>query len=66
MVPSLLVATTDSRHYVEVSDNQYRFHGTRLSMAQVNSMHGTNEFLGVESYENMISIARQMLKKASR
>jgi len=66
VVPSLLVATTDSRHYVEVSDNQYRFHGNRLSMAQVNSMHGTNEFLGVESYENMISIARQMLKKASR
>ena len=66
VVPSLLVATTDSRHYVDVSDNQYRFHGNRVSMEQVNSVHGTNEFLGVESYEDMISIARQMLKKGTR
>ena len=30
VVPSLLVATTDTRHYIDVSDNQYRFQGMMI------------------------------------
>jgi carboxypeptidase PM20D1 len=35
VTPSLLTATTDTRHYIELSDNQYRFHGAMMS-AEVN------------------------------
>lgn len=61
VVPSLLVATTDSRHYTDVTDNQYRFHGIMVGASQANTIHGTNEYLGIESYKNAIAVARQML-----
>jgi carboxypeptidase PM20D1 len=61
IVPSLLVATTDTRHYLEVSDNQYRFQGILVASSQAASVHGTNEYIDVESYENSIAIARQMM-----
>lgn len=66
IVPSLLVATTDTRHYIDVSDNQYRFQGMLVSVSQAASVHGTNEYLGIQSYENAIEVARQMIILGTR
>lgn len=66
IVPSLLVATTDTRHYIDVSDNQYRFQGMLVSVSQASSVHGTNEYLGIQSYENAIEVARQMMILGTR
>jgi len=62
IVPSLLVATTDTRHYIDVSDNQCRFQGVLVASSQASSVHGTNEYVDVESYGNAIAIARQMMR----
>lgn len=61
VVPSLLTATTDTRHYVDLADNQYRFHGIEVAMEQATSIHGTDEYVGVQSYLKSIEIARQIL-----
>jgi len=66
VVPSLLTATTDTRHYVDLVDNQYRFHGVEMVTSQVTSIHGTNEYVGVTSYEKSIEIAVGMIELASR
>lgn len=66
VVPSLLTATTDTRNYIDVADNQYRFHGMLVESNQVTSIHGTNEYVGVESYEKSIEVARQMMKIGAR
>jgi carboxypeptidase PM20D1 len=66
VVPSLLVATTDSHHYIDLADNQYRFQGMMIEASQGNSVHGTNEYIGVPSYEKSIEVARQMMKIGSR
>ena len=66
VVPSLLVATTDTRHYVDLADNQYRFQGMMIEVSQGNSVHGTNEYIGVPSYEKSIEVARLMMKLGSR
>jgi carboxypeptidase PM20D1 len=66
VVPSLLTATTDIRHYVDLADNQYRFHGLLASMEQAASVHGTNEYIDVLSYEKSIAVARQMMRLGSR
>jgi carboxypeptidase PM20D1 len=66
VVPSLLTATTDTRHYVDLADDQYRFHGIELSTGQATSIHGTDEYVDVESYENSIAVARQMIEGAAR
>ena len=62
VAPSLLVATTDTRHYVDVADDQYRFHGVKLASSQASSIHGTDEYIAVDSYEKSIEIARQMIR----
>lgn len=66
VLPSLLTATTDTRNYIDVADDLYRFHGMLVGSDQVSSIHGTNEYVGVESYEKSIEVARQMLKIGSR
>lgn len=66
VVPSLLTATTDTRHYIDLADDQYRFHGMELSITQAQSVHGTNEFIGVQSYEKSIEVARQMMQLGAR
>jgi carboxypeptidase PM20D1 len=66
VTPSLLTATTDTRHYIDLSDNQYRFHGAMMPSSQAGSIHGTNEFIDVQSYENCILIAREMLLRGAR
>ncbi len=62
VAPSLLSGATDTRHYVELVDNIYRFRGMVLLSAQAKGVHGTNEYIGVESFEKSIAVARQMMK----
>jgi carboxypeptidase PM20D1 len=66
IVPSLLVATTDTRHYIDLADNQYRFQGMLVSLSQASSVHGTNEYLDIASYEKAIEVARQMMILGAR
>ncbi|MGI9285298.1 MAG: M20/M25/M40 family metallo-hydrolase [Pseudomonadales bacterium] len=62
VVPSMLFATTDTRHYVGLVDNIYRFHGALVQIEQASGAHGTNERIGVESFENTVAIAEHMLR----
>jgi len=66
VAPSLLAATTDTRHYIDLVDDQYRFHGVMLKSSQASSIHGTDEFIDVASYENAIEVARQMMLLGAR
>jgi carboxypeptidase PM20D1 len=66
VTPSLLTATTDTRHYIDLVDNQYRFHGIMIASSQAKSIHGTDEYIGVDSYEKSIAVARQMMEIGAR
>ena len=65
VTPSLLTATTDTRHYMDVARDQYRFHGSLIHVDQAASIHGTNEFIGVESFRNTVTVAINMLRYGS-
>lgn len=64
VLPSLLTATTDTRHYIEMADNLYRFHGILINLEQSSTVHGTDEYISVESYLKSIDLAREMLQLA--
>lgn len=66
ITPSLLTATTDTRHYVSVVKNLYRFHGMLVAADQASTVHGTGEYIAVESYQNMIEVQRHILRLAAR
>ena len=58
----MLMAVTDTSHYIDLVDNQYRFHGVRMATSQATSIHGTDEYVDVDSYEKSIEIARLMIE----
>ena len=62
VIPSLLSGATDTRHYIDLVDNIYRFHGILMASSQVKSVHGTNEYIDVEGFEASIEIAKQMMR----
>ena len=64
IIPSLLQATTDTRHYVNLAKDQYRFHGNSVTTEQARSVHGTNEYISRDSFNNAISVARGMVQGA--
>jgi carboxypeptidase PM20D1 len=66
IVPSLLVATTDTRHYVDLARDQYRFHGMLVPMADTSGIHGTDEQLSVEALEKAVLVAEGMLRNGAR
>ena len=65
VTPSLLTATTDTRHYVDLADDLYRFHGILMASSQASSIHGTDEYISIQGYENTIAVARQMMQLGS-
>ncbi len=65
VLPSLLIATTDTRHYVDLAQDQLRFHGVSMDASQASSIHGTNEYITIESYLASIDIARRMIQGAA-
>jgi carboxypeptidase PM20D1 len=62
VVPSLLFGATDTRHYIDLVDNLYRYHGMLIDTSQAKGVHGTDEFIEVESFVASIKIARQMIQ----
>lgn len=61
VAPSLVIAQTDGRHMVPVSDQVYRFMPVQLAKADLSRFHGTNERISVEGYKRMIRFYRQLI-----
>ena len=62
MLPYLLSGATDSRHFSELADNIYRFLPVRVSEEQLDGIHGTDERVDAESYEEGIRFYISLMK----
>lgn len=65
VAPALLTATTDSRHYSELTDDVYRFHPWPLDMSDRIGVHGTNERVSVEGMVRAVAISRALITQAA-
>lgn len=65
VAPGLMVAATDSRHYVGVTDKIFRFSPVRANSEDLKRFHGTNERLSVEGYADMIRFYRRLIENAA-
>lgn len=54
VAPTLVLGGTDSRHYLGVADNVYRFTPAILTDEEIAGIHGVNEKLSVANVERMI------------
>ena len=61
VAPSLVIGGTDSKHYVAVADNSYRFLPIRLASEDLKRIHGTDERIAVVDYIESIRFYVQLL-----
>lgn len=62
VVPGLMVAATDSRNYLDVTGNIFRFSPVRATSEDLKRFHGTNERLSVTNYADMIRFYRRLMQ----
>jgi carboxypeptidase PM20D1 len=65
VAPGLMLAVTDSRHYVGVADNIFRFSPVRANADDLKRFHGTNERLSIDGYADMIRFYRRLIENAA-
>ncbi|MCP3097450.1 M20 family peptidase [Myxococcus sp. K15C18031901] len=64
--PYLNVAATDSRHFVGLSDNIYRFFPVHLQREDLSRVHGKDERIAVAGYVDVIRFYAQYLRNVAR
>ena len=62
VAPALVVAATDSRFYLDLADDVYRFLPVVLTSEDIGGIHGYNERIGVEAYKKCIQFYYQLIK----
>ena len=60
--PFLVTATTDSRHYKDITDNIYRFVPMVLDSEDLKKIHGFNESISIENYTLIINFFTELMK----
>jgi carboxypeptidase PM20D1 len=65
VVPGLMVAATDSRHFNGITDTIFRFSPVRATSDDLKRFHGTNERLSVDGYADMIRFYRRLIENSA-
>jgi carboxypeptidase PM20D1 len=63
--PSLVIASTDSKHYAKIADNVYRFLPIRANSEDLSRIHGVNERISVTNYKECINFYYRLIVNSS-
>jgi carboxypeptidase PM20D1 len=66
VAPGLVNATTDSRYFVDVAQDVYRFQPLVASLREIEMIHGTNEHLTLDNLRRMAEFYAQVIATAAR
>jgi carboxypeptidase PM20D1 len=61
VAPGLTLGATDSRHYLDLADNVYRFSPIRVGPADLARFHGINERVKISDYADAVRFYRQLI-----
>jgi carboxypeptidase PM20D1 len=50
VVPGIMIAASDTRHYSKVADNSFRFNPFSIAPEDMTGFHGTNESIAIDSF----------------
>jgi carboxypeptidase PM20D1 len=64
-VPSLMIAGTDTKHYLHLSKNIYRFSPLVLEKEDIDRIHGVNERIHVQSFERYCDFFLVLLQRVA-
>ncbi|XP_064633429.1 N-fatty-acyl-amino acid synthase/hydrolase PM20D1.2-like [Lineus longissimus] len=55
VAPGIMIANTDTKHYLQFSKCIYRFRPAHLYLEDLNRIHGKNERISVKNYEQVLN-----------
>ncbi|XP_036610840.1 N-fatty-acyl-amino acid synthase/hydrolase PM20D1-like [Trichosurus vulpecula] len=64
VVPGICIGNTDVRHYANISTGLYRFNPVSLSEESFKSVHGLNERISIQAYENQVTFLFELIQNA--
>jgi carboxypeptidase PM20D1 len=62
VAPGLLVAGTDSKHYLSLTEAVYRFRPFRMTPDDVGRFHGVDERIGIADYARLVTFYTSLLR----
>ena len=65
VAPGLMIAATDSRHFLGLSDHIYRFSPVRAKPEDLARFHGTNERVSTANIAEMVRFYHRLLEQSS-
>jgi carboxypeptidase PM20D1 len=66
VAPYLVLGSTDSRHYKNLTKNIYRFVPFRLEPSDLNRIHGINERISIKTYKEGINFYIQLIRNSTK
>ncbi len=65
VAPSLVLARTDARHYESLAADSYRFLPMRVTADDLRRVHGTDERIAVENYEEIVRFYARLIRNSA-
>jgi carboxypeptidase PM20D1 len=65
VTPGLLTASSDTPHYVDLTDNIYRFHPFTTSMVGSQAIHGTDERISLDALHNAVRLSQALIESVA-
>ena len=66
VAPGLFVAASDSRHFLHLCEQVYRFNPIMIGAHETSMFHGINERVAVGTQARLVLFVRQLVLKADR
>ncbi len=64
VAPTLMLGASDSRNYIEVSENIYRFAPYQLNPEMLETLHGNNERISIDNFKAMVGFYCRLIRNA--
>lgn len=64
IAPGTLVANTDTKHYLNLTDNIYRFTPAFTTKSDISRFHGYNERISVANYVQVVEFYHRVIRNA--
>lgn len=66
VAPSMFVAGSDSKHFIHLADNIYRFNPIFLRNEETKRFHGVDERIACDNFRECVAFQREFIVKTDR
>ena len=63
--PALVLGGTDSKHYVDVAEQSFRFVPLRLAPEDLKRIHGTDERIAIDNYLDVVRFFARLIENGA-